>query len=65
MHPRHIEQIHTVQGRSSHITWSCSCGKVRGTQHKLVSIPAGQPTIARLIADEMNEHRQTYVGAGS
>lgn len=62
-HPRHIEQIHGVASKNGDVTWSCSCGTIRATVHKLVNIPPGQPTIARLIADEMNAHRRTYVGA--
>lgn len=61
-HRRHVEWIHTVASKLGYVMWSCSCG-ARGTQHKLINVPPGQPTIARLIADELRVHRQTYVGA--
>lgn len=59
MHPDHAEVI--VGLANFGVTWRCSCG-AHGKGHKLVSIPPGQPTIARLMADELNAHRQTYVG---
>lgn len=59
---KHVESVHTVASRNAYITWSCSCG-ARGTPRKLASIPIGQPTIARLMADELNAHRLTYVAA--
>lgn len=62
MHRKHVEWIHTVSSNASHVMWSCSCG-ARGTKHRLINIPRGQPTIARLMADELNAHRLTYVGA--
>ena len=60
MHPDHVEQI--VGVANAGVTWRCSCGEY-GTGRKLVSIPPGQPTIARLMADELNAHRATYVEA--
>lgn len=62
-HPRHVESIHQVLGRGDWITWSCSCGKAHPSDFRLAQIPRGEPTIARLIADEMNAHRETYVEA--
>ncbi len=64
MNRKHVERIHAVASDARYVMWSCSCG-ARGTQHKLRNIPPGEPTIARLMADELNVHRATYVVASA
>ena len=62
MNRKHVEWVHAVASDVRFVTWSCSCG-ARGTQHKLRNIRPGEPTIARLMADELNVHRATYVAS--
>lgn len=59
-HPHHVEYIGAAGNKE--VYWTCSCGAV-GTYRRLINVPPGQPSIARLMADELNEHRATYVAS--
>lgn len=58
MNPEHVEAVHSVGSDSRMVQASCSCGWT-STTYIQGSMP-GRPTVARLLANELNTHRATY-----
>lgn len=58
MHPEHVEAVHSVGSATAKVQASCSCGWTSGAYKQ--GQPLGSPTVARLLADELNTHCATY-----
>jgi hypothetical protein len=58
-HPDHQEQVITPTGKG-YVVALCSCGWT-GRHHSLTRDLRTEPTAARLLADDLNEHRATYL----